>query len=283
MQDASAAVLIVAGLIGLLVGTLYWEILLGLVKDWEDNANYSHGFIVPLFSGFLVWRRWEVLKTLSLKGSWSGLLMVLVGLGLLVLGDLAAEEFLLRGSLIVVLAGLILFHCGSAMLRELRFPLTYLFFMIPLPALMLNSITFPLQGLAARNAEWMLDFLGVPVLRDGNVIHLSNITLGVTEACSGVRSLISLLALAVAWAHTSLGGAVSRIVFICSSVPITIVANAGRVVITGLIGLWFGAQYAEGVYHAFSGWLIFVFAFVCLAGLSVLLHRFDDASGEKAR
>ena len=119
--------------------------------------------------------------------------------------------------------------------------------------------------------------MGVPVLIDGNVIHLSHISLGVTEACSGIRSLISLLALALGWAALALPGAITMAVFGIVTIPITIIANAGRVVITGLIGQWFGRQYAEGFFHMASGWIIFVFAFLCLVvvdrGLRFMLAR----------
>jgi exosortase len=133
-------------------------------------------------------------------------------------------------------------------------------------------LTFPLQSLAARNAAWVLDSLGVPVLLDGNVIHLSDITLGVTEACSGIRSLISLLALASAWAFLTLSGVFATALFIAAAVPITIFANAARVVLTGVIGQTFGRAYAQGFFHEFSGWLIFVMAFVGLLGLHALIR-----------
>jgi len=173
----------------------------------------------------------------------------------------------MRSSLIVVLAGLVLFHLGLDIFRVLAFPLLFLFFMIPLPATLFYAIAFPLQSLAARNAAWTLDQLGVPVLLDGNVIHLTRLSLGVAEACSGIRSLITLLSAAVGWAALTIPGIWGMAVFVATVVPITIVANAGRVVMTGLIAQWFGIEYAEGFFHTFSGWLVFVVAFVCLLGV----------------
>ena len=176
-----------------------------------------------------------------------------------------------------MLAGLVLFHLGGAYLREVAFALLFLFFMVPLPATVFYAVAFPLQNLAAHNAAWTLDLLGVPVLLDGNVIHLSQISLGVTEACSGVRSLISLLAVAVVWAALTLPGVWPMVALVGATVPITVVANAGRVVATGLIGQWFGTEYAQGFFHSFSGWIIFVLAFVCLLGvhgvISMVLAR----------
>lgn len=255
-----------------ILGVLYGPILRGLVWQWWDDANYSHGFVVPLFSGFLVWQRRKELGALTPRGSWLGLPVLLAGVGALLLGSVGAENFLMRSSLIAILAGLVLFHLGPQILRVLAFPLAFLFFMVPLPATVFYAAAFPLQNLAAQNAVWTLDLVGVPVLRDGNVIHLSYITLGVTEACSGIRSLISLLALAVAWAYLTLPGVWGMTGLVLSAVPIAVVANAGRVVTTGLLGQWFGVEYAQGFFHTFSGWLIFLFAFVCLLGVHGLIR-----------
>src|SRR5262249_27414952 len=145
-------------------------------------------------------------------------------------------------------------------------------FMVPLPATVFYAVASPLQNLAARNAALVLDLLGVPVLLDGNVIHLSQITLGVTEACSGIRSLISLLAMAVCWAALTIPGIWGKSLLVAATVPITVVANAGRVVATGLIGQWFGVQYARGFFHSFSGWVIFLLAFACLLAVHGLIR-----------
>jgi exosortase len=190
--------------------------------------------------------------------------VVLAGLGMLVAGEFAVESFLMRGSLLVILAGLVLFHLGPGIFRELAFPLGFLFFMVPLPSIFLYAIAFPLQNLAAENAAWALDLLGVPVVLDGNIIQLSRLALGVTEACSGVRSLVSLVGLAVAWAYVALPGAWPMIALALAALPITIVANAARVVATGLIGQWFGIEYAQGFFHFIGGSAIFVFAFAGL-------------------
>jgi exosortase len=154
----------------------------------------------------------------------------------------------------------------------LAFPLLFLFFAVPLPATLFYAVAFPLQNLAARNAAWMLDFLGVPVLLDGNVIHLSQISLGVTEACSGIRSLISLLAAAAALAALTAPGPWGITGLVASVFPITVIANAGRVVTTGLIGQYGRVDYAEGFFHGFSGWLVFLLAFACLLGVQRVIR-----------
>lgn len=256
-----------AGLLFALLAALYWPIVGEMVWDWWDDPNYSHGFLVPFFSGYLIWQKRSELAALAPQPSWFGLIVLAGGLLALIVGDFAAEYFTIRSSLIIVLVGLVLFHFGFAVLKMISFPLAFLFFMVPLPAILFNAIALPLQSLAAQNAAWALDLLGIPVLLDGNVIHLSHISLGVTEACSGIRSLISLLALAVAWVCLTPQGFWAALFFVAAVVPITIAANAVRVVATGLTGQWFGVAYAQGFFHTFSGWLIFVFAVLCLAAL----------------
>jgi exosortase len=133
-------------------------------------------------------------------------------------------------------------------------------------------MTFPLQNVAAQNAKWVLDLIGVPVFLDGNIIHLSHATLGVTEACSGIRSLISLITLAVVWAHLSFKGVWAKLVLIASALPITIIANSARVIATAIVAQWFGMEYAEGFYHGFAGWLIFLVAFGGLLSVHGLIR-----------
>jgi exosortase len=268
------------GALAAILVALYWPILAGLVIQWSTDANYTHGFVVPLFSGFLVWRERAKLTAVVLRGSLSGLAVLIGGIGILILGSIGSENFLMRSSLIVVLSGLVLFHLGTRILRILFFPLAFLFFMVPLPGVVFYAVTFPLQRLAAEQAAWTLDLLGVPVLLDGNVIHLSQITLGVTEACSGIRSLISLLAGAVAWAYLMLPLGWIALAFVLSAIPITIFANAARVVATGLIGQWFGVEYASGFFHEFAGLAVYTLALAGLGGVYTLARWLVRRTGE---
>jgi exosortase len=254
----------VAGLFVLLLGALYGPVLALMVQQWWDDPNYSHGFAVPIFSGFLIWQRRAALAATPWRGRSAGLVVIVAGLMVFLLAEVGAELFLARGSLLVVLSGLTLFHFGGGMLRLVLFPLAFLAFMIPLPVIVFNAIALPLQHFAAANAAAALDLLDVPVLLDGNVIHLSHFSLGVVEACSGIRSLMSLLALAAAWAYLTLPAASAGVALVLATIPITIVANASRIVITGLVVQWFGPRYAQGIFHEFSGWLIFA---VAVAGL----------------
>jgi exosortase len=271
LQSTPIVLLVLAPLLLL----LYSKILRAMAIQWWDDPNYSHGFLVPLFAGYLIWRKRGALQGLPRSGSLAGLAVIAAGICLLLLGDFGADNFLMRSSLIVVLAGLVLFHLGPNILRGILFPLAFLFFMVPLPGVVFYAITFPLQRLAAQQAAWTLEALGVPVLLDGNVIHLAQLTLGVTEACSGIRSLISLFAGAVAWAYLLLPMGWSMVLFVAATLPITIFANAARVVITGLIGQTFGVQYASGFFHEFAGLVIYVFAFICLLAIYSVINIFD--------
>jgi exosortase len=259
-------------IVGALLGALYWKILNAMVIQWWDDPNYTHGFLVPLFSVYLVWRQRAALRELPRSGSLLGIPVILLGVAVLYLGDLGADNFLMRISLIVILAGLVLFHLGRPILRTILFPFAFLFFMVPLPGVIFYSVTFPLQHLAARQAAWTLDALGVPVFLDGNIIHLAQLSLGVTEACSGIRSLISLFAGAAAWGYLFLPLGWSMVFFVAATLPITILANAARVVLTGLIGQSFGVEYASGFFHEFAGLVIYAFAFACLLGTYSLIR-----------
>ena len=280
-DEASWRKVAMAGsMLAAILAALYWPILAGLVTQWWDDANYTHGFLVPVFSGFLVWRERARLTAVVPRGSLPGLAVLIGGIGILILGNIGAENFLMRGSLIIVLSGLVLFHLGTRVLRILFFPLAFLFFMVPLPGVVFYAVTFPLQRLAAEQAAWTLDLLGVPVLLDGNVIHLSQISLGVTEACSGIRSLIALLASAVAWAYLMLPLGLIAVAFVLSAIPITIFANAARVVATGLIGQWLGVEYASGFFHEFAGLAVYTFALACLGGAYALARALGRPTGE---
>ena len=258
--------------LGVVLGAVYWRILRALGIQWWDDANYSHGFLVPLFSLYLVWQQRAALRTLPRAGNSIGIVVVFAGIATLLLGDLGAENFLMRSSLIIIIAGLILFHLGTPVFRALLFPLAFLFFMVPLPGVIFYAVTFPLQRLAAEQAAWTLDALGIPVLLDGNIIHLTQLSLGVTEACSGIRSLISLFAGAAAWAYLLLPPGWAMVIFVAATVPITILANAARVVLTGLIGQQFGVKYASGFFHEFAGFAIYVVAFLCLLATHSLIR-----------
>jgi exosortase len=247
----------------------YWAVGLKLVHDWRTNDNYSHGFLVVPLALYLAWERRAHLAAVPSKSSLVGLIVIFAGVVTLGAGVLGAELFLTRFSLLVVLAGCVLYLAGWKHLRALAFPLTFLLLMIPIPAIVFNEIAFPLQLLASKLGEWTLWAVGVPVLREGNTITLATVTLEVAEACSGIRSLVSLLTLSVVYSYFCEKGWLVRCVLIAATAPIAILANGLRVAAIGIAAHLQGPQAAEGTVHTASGWLVFVLAF----GALIVLHR----------
>jgi exosortase len=253
------------GTYSVVLGWLYADILAAMVQDWWQNPDYSHGFLVPLLALYFFWERRESLVSQPVQPSFWGLFGVFGGMGLLLLGSLGAELFTTRFSLLFTLAALVLLHAGWAALRTVWFPLAYLLFMIPLPVLVYNAVAFPLQLVAANVAADTLPLLHIPVYREGNIISLSFATLEVTEACSGIRSLLSLTALAVAFAQLTQRTIIQKLFIALSALPITVIANSARVTVTGVLASFVSIDIAEGFFHTFSGWLVFVVAFVLLS------------------
>ena len=259
-------------LVGLLAG-LYYKTLGALGMDWYSDPDFSHGFLVPLMSGYFVWERWPQLKHQVIEPSLSGLPVLCLGVAMLVFGSLGAELYLQRSSLIVVLCGLVWVLLGRLFLKSLALPLAFLLFMIPLPSILLNTITFPLQLFAAKVATICLFTLSIPVLREGNIIMLTGTTLEVAEACSGIRSLQALLALGTVYAYFTQETGLGRWILVLLSVPIAIAANVIRVSGTGILAEHYGAEAAQGFYHIFEGWIVFVVAFIFLLGAGSVLSR----------
>jgi exosortase len=243
---------------------IYWSTLGHLVGQWWSDPNFSHGFFVPLFSAFVVWQDRERIERLTPQPSWFGLPWIAAGLVVLILGQLGAELFLARFSLLLVLAGIIVLFFGWNFLRELFFPWAFLLLMIPIPAIIFNQITFPLQLLASKVAAAALPLFYVPVLREGNVINLPGIALEVAEACSGIRSLMSLVTLAIIYGYLMEKRLWVRCVLALASIPIAVIANSVRIIGTGLLVQYWSAEKAEGYFHASWGWITFVVSLLML-------------------
>ncbi len=262
-----------------LVCILYAPILKPLVLQWWNDPDYSHGFFVPLFSAYVLWHQRARWLHKPMRPSNFGFPVMVGGIVLLLGGSLGAELFTSRFSLLVLLAGMVLFLAGWEMLRDVSFPLGFLIFMIPIPVIIYNQITFPLQLLASRFATSCLELMQVPVLREGNVLVLPNYSMEVVEACSGIRSLMSLIALAVAYCYVVDRPRWLRYVLPVLMVPIAIVSNAIRIVGTGFLTYHFGPKAAEGFFHEFSGWIVFVVALALMFVCHWILRRFGKDQG----
>jgi exosortase len=223
----------------------------------------------------VVWNRRNKLQVIPVVQDWLGLTVIVGAMGILAVGVLGAENFLSRISLVLLLAGLIIQFRGWAFFRELLFPWVVLFLMIPLPAIVFNEIALPLQFLASRLATFMLSFAGVPVLREGNIIHLPSLSLDVAEACSGLRSLVSLVAVGVFYGYFHESRSRRRVLLVLGSIPIAIVSNSIRIMGSGLVGEYWNPEKAEGFFHTLSGILIFSISLVLLVSLHAALGWTD--------
>jgi exosortase len=263
-------------LIGILMMAVYYRVLAKLVLDWAEIPDFSHGFLVPIFAAYLVWAKKKTLLQTKVAPTWSGVAVVALGLVVLLLGVYGAELFLSRISLVILLAGLVLSFGGWELLKELRFPILVLILAIPIPAIIFNEITFPLQILATKLASALLQLFNVPVLREGNVIQLSVMKLEVAEACSGIRSLVSLFTLAIFYGYFLEKSPLRRTILAVASIPIAIAANAVRIFGTGLCVQYWDPDKAMGFFHEFQGWVMFLVSLGCLFIVHRIIGLFPD-------
>ncbi len=265
---------------GALLIAAYFPILQHLVGQWMTDEDVSHGFFVPLVAGYLVWQKREQLAALELKPSWWGLAVMAWGGLQGWIGMLGTELFLQRTSFLISLVGLLILAGGMRLIRALALPLLLLPFMIPIPSVIYNQITFPLQLFASGVAETVLGWFGIPVLRDGNVLELASQKLNVAEACSGIRSLLSLSFLSVVYAYFFDSRVWMRWALLVLTIPIAILANAGRVTITGLLSE-INPELARGFFHSLEGWIIFIIALVMMIATHGVIRWAENMTARK--
>jgi len=268
-EKSQSGIWVAALSLSTLVAIMYASVLISLAHQWWQDPNYGHGFFVPVFAGYVLWSERTDLRALPLRPSNLGFVIMICAIGLRVLGMLGAELFITRLSFVILIAGIVLFLAGSQVLRSLAFPLGYLLFMIPLPAIVYYQLTLPLQLFASRLGAGGLVALGIHTVREGNLLILPNCTLNVVEACSGIRSLLSLLAAVVAFAFMVEPSRWKRSVLAVASIPIAIATNGLRLVATGVLSYFFGPTVDSGLVHLALGLGFFALAFLSI----VLIHR----------
>lgn len=272
---------VVAGpaLLAAAIAVAYGHTLTQLARQWATDGDYSHGFVVVPLAMFFAWRRRERLRRAPVRPNAAGLVGVLAALVLLVVGQSAADVFLPRLSVVLLIASTVLFVYGVAYARILALPLAFLLFMVPLPAIVFNEIAFPLQQVASMVGETALRAANVPVLREGNILELASVRLEVAEACSGIRSLMTLLTFAVVLGEMGGPSRKRMVLLVAATFPVAIVANAVRVAATGFAAQFWGAAVVEGVLHAAAGSIIFVVAVAALVALDRGVRRYprDEA------
>jgi exosortase len=265
---------LMTGVILLALLWLYLPFLKTLVADWGTNDDYSHGYFIPFLSVYFIYAIRDKLKKIIITpNDNAGLLLLLLGLGQLILAKIGSELFTQRTSLIIVLFGLVLFFLGREYLKKLFIPIGYLIFMVPLPAIIWNKIAFPMQLFSSSLTEQVVSLLGIPIYREGNVIHLAQTTLEVVAACSGLRSLVTMFALSGALAFLSPLSAKKKLLLFFSAAPIAIFANIVRLTATALMATKIGADAAQGFLHEFSGIVVFLLGLSLLVSVNWLLGK----------
>jgi exosortase len=254
-----------------LIGACYLPVIVRLVGVWSTDEDMGHGYFVPVRAGYIAWRKRNEFLAEPAHPAWMGLALVLYSGLQLCVATLGAELFLARTALIASITGAVWFLGGTGRLRVMAFPLSLLLFMVPIPALIYNQITFPLQLLASRAAEFTLMQIGIPVLREGNILELAGERLSVVDACSGIRSLLSLSFLSLVYGYFLEKKTWLRVVLFFATVPIAMLANAGRVTLTGVLSA-IRPEYAHGFLHSASGLAIFMAALAILAVFHQLVN-----------
>jgi exosortase A len=277
----SSRTLVAIALIAGGIALAYWQTLARLVDAWIVDGNYSHGFLIPPLAAYFAWERRDRLAATPARGSWVGLVLLVLSLAALLAGLLGSELFVARTSIIGTVAGIVIFLLGWRHLRILAFPIAFLFLMVPIPAIIFNQIAFPLQLIASKFGQYCISAASIPVLREGNVLILANTTLEVAEACSGIRSLVSLVTLGILFGYFTDPRWWVRTLIVVSAVPVAILANGARVAGTGIAAHYYGAKAAEGFFHEFSGWVIFVVAFVLMLLIHQLIVRISPAPARR--
>ena len=286
---------------------VYGVVLSKLGYDWWTDPNYSHGLLIPFIIGYIVWTQRDYLRQENAHPqTLIGGSLVVLALLMLFAGTAGAELFMQRISLVVMLSGIVIYFWGLQLFKHLLVPLGLLLLAIPIPAIIFNKVAFPLQLFASRAAVASMSFWGIPVLRQGNVIELlprgatTTRKLEVVEACSGIRSLMTLLTLAVVFAYFtypkandgSNGGGLSRlksyswwrsVIIVIAAVPIAIITNALRVSGTGVLSHYYGTEVADGFFHSFSGWVVYIVAFLLLFAVGWIMDRFRPARYKAGR
>ena len=254
---------------------LYNHTIVKLVKDWSIDDNFSHGFLVPFIAAYMIWHYRERLAAIEIRPSYWGYLLLLGGMAFHIAGNIGAELFVQRCSIIITLMGLIVIMYGTEIFKKTAVPMLYLLLMIPIPAILWNKIAFPLQLFSARLSAGIIGTIGIAVFREGNILHLANTSLEVVDACSGIRSLTSMLALSAAFAYISSMKLSGKWILFLSAVPIAIAVNIVRLTVTAALARYFGPETAQGFLHDMSGFIVFFVALLLLYLTHLLLEKIN--------
>jgi exosortase D (VPLPA-CTERM-specific) len=258
---------------------LFWDGLSRMWGWWLESPEYSHGILIPPIAAFLIWQRKDRLELLSFTGSWWGVVLVMIGGGLLVLGQLGTVYTLVQYAYLVTLFGLVLAFTGMAAFRLLIMPLFILVLMVPLPQFLLANLSTKLQLISSQIGVFVIRLFDISVFVEGNVIDLGGYKLQVAEACSGLRYLFPLMTLGFLMAYFYKGARWKRILLFVSSIPITVLMNSFRVGVIGVTVEHWGIEMAEGFLHDFQGWMVFMVCAGLMLGEIAVLNRIGREAG----
>ena len=242
----------------------FYPVVPPMVAAWLSHSDNSHALLVPLISLYFLWEKREAMRHFPVQGSSQGLVLLVVCLAIYFVSYVGGIAFFARLMLVAALIGLVWGYLGTPMLRLLAFPLVFLFFMVPIPDTLLGMVSFPLQLAATKISAGLIQFCGIPVYREGNMLFFLQTQLEVAEACSGIRSIMSLTMISVVFAHMTPGSGWCKAILILAAIPVAMLANILRISGTGVLAHFFGDRIARGFLHEFSGLAVFLFGLVLL-------------------
>ena len=258
----------------------YFGVLKGLFDTWYNNEDYSYGFLIPLVAAYLIWEKKGQLKSIRVSSNWMGAPFFFFFLLVSIYGMLGSSPSAVRPAIPFMLLAIVLFCFGKSALKAVWFPLFFLVFMIPLPTVVQTGIGVPLKLLSTKLGAVLLHLFGVSVFVQGNVIDLGVTQLQVVDACSGLRYILPLLALGVLFAYFFEKTKWKQVALVIFTIPVSVITNGIRIGATGILAQKYGSGMAEGFFHDFSGWVVFMFAFALLFGFMFLLKLFAKPAPE---
>lgn len=258
---------------------VYHKAILMLISDWSKDPNFSHGFLIPFVALYMIWYKKNELGEIIPKPSLTGIVVIVCGMMIHMAGSLGSELFLMRFSMIITLSGIIIYFCGFEIFKRVLIPVAYLIMMIPIPTILWNQVAFPLQLFSAQLSAKAINMLNIPVFREGNILNLANTSLEVVDACSGIRSLTSLLALTGAFSFLAPLSIIKKWILFFSAVPIAVAVNVIRLTITGCMAAWIGPETAQGFLHDISGLIIFGAALILVYLVFMIEMKIEKLQG----
>jgi len=273
---------ILKGLLLISFAIVFYPVLVGLVRTWNTSEEYSHGFFIIPISLFIIWQKKQELLDSEILPSWIGLVLVILILLFYIVSQFAGVVTLSSFAMVLSLFGMVLYLCGFQILRILLFPFSFLFLMIPVPAQIYSAMTIPLQLIVSKVSVGFTHLLQLPVFREGNVIHMPGHTLQVVEACSGLRSMISLLTLSAIFGYVTLRSNILRGILFVTGVPVAVLVNIVRVVLMIFAFHFINFDLTEGTIHTIFGVVIFILALIIIAIFGKGLSIWDKPINQKS-